>query len=468
MRAPSPEDTIAAIATPAGEGALGIVRMSGAEALPLAKRCFRRARAGPWRSHRLYYGTLVDPVSQEVLDHALCAYMRSPHSYTGADVIEFSCHGSPVVLRRTLAVLLQAGARLAERGEFTLRAFLNGRLDLTQAEAVMDVVRARTSTGLSLALGQLEGQLSHAIRAMRQRVLNLLARLEANIDFSEDGVPPVPPDELCRALDSLLDQIDRLLSTAQRGIVLREGIRAVLVGRPNVGKSSLLNAFVRADRAIVTDIPGTTRDVLEETVDMGGVPVILADTAGIVETTDIVEQFGIARSRRALEAADLIILVLDGSQPLQAEDRAVMGEVEQALHREPAKRLIVALNKADKGLYLTVPELRAQLASHAVVPTSAHTADGLDHIAAAVRELFLAGRLTTTNGAVVSSLRHREALRQAQTALREAQETAAADLPTDFVTIGLHGAVFALGELTGESATEDLLDRIFSQFCIGK
>ena len=461
------EDTIAAIATPPGEGAIGIVRMSGGAALAIARRCFRRQNPRRWQSHRAYVGEVVDPERGARVDQALCTYMRGPRSYTGEDVVEFSCHGSPLALRRALALLLSQGARLAQPGEFTLRAFLNGKLDLAQAEAVMDVVRARTGSGLTLALGQLEGRLSRRVQHVRQQALGLLARLEANIDFSDDDVPPVPAREVEAALDAALTGLEQLLATAQNGAIVRDGVRAVLVGRPNVGKSSLLNAFLSADRAIVTDIPGTTRDVLEETVDVAGIPLMLADTAGIAETDDPVERIGVERSRASLAAARLIILVLDCSMALQPADRALVREVKRSLEADRDQRAIVALNKADKPRALGPRDAQAVLAGCPVALTAALADDGLSALREVIGQTLLREALPADD-AVVTSLRHHAALAEARTALLEARQAAMEGLPADFVCIGLRAALHTLGELTGESATEDLLDRIFGEFCIGK
>lgn len=461
------EDTIAAVATPPGEGAIGIVRLSGPESLAIAGRCFKRRQSGPWRSHRAYVGLVVNPVSGAHVDQALCTYMRGPHSYTGEDVVEFSCHGSPAVLRRTLELLLGQGARPAQPGEFTLRAFLNGKLDLAQAESVMDVVRARTGKGLTFAVAQLEGRLSQQVQELRQQALGLLARLEANIDFSEDDVPPVPNREVEAAIVETLASLEKLLATAQSGAMMRDGVPTALVGRPNVGKSSLLNAFLSADRAIVTDIPGTTRDVLEETVDVDGIPLVLADTAGIVATDDVVERIGVERSRASLAAARLILLVLDGSMPLQPEDRSIVTEVLRLRQQQDDQRVIVAVNKADKPRVLSLEEVERLTENSPVVLTSALACDGLQALRAEISRSLLQGDLPA-DGAVVTSLRHQAVLREAHTALREARQAASDRLPADFVCIGLRAALNAFGELTGESATEDLLDRIFGEFCIGK
>ena len=461
------EETIAAVATAPGEGAIGIVRMSGTRALAIGKACFRRQKPGKWQSHRAYLGFVVDPLTNTQVDRAVCTQMRAPHSYTGEDVVEFSCHGSPAVLRRALELLLSQGARLAQPGEFTLRAFLNGKLDLAQAEAVMDVVRARTGRGLSLALDQLEGRLSRQVRDLREEVLGLLARLEANIDFSEDDVPSVPAREVEAAIADTLAALERLLETAQSGALVREGVRAVLVGRPNVGKSSLLNAFLSADRAIVTDIPGTTRDVLEETVDVDGIPLVLADTAGIAATADPVEQIGVERSRASLAAARLVVLVLDSSMPLQPEDRSVAAEVEHLRGANGDQRAIIALNKADRPRVLSQEDVEGLLEGSPVALTSALADDGLRELRGLIGKTLIR-QTPPADSAVVTSLRHQAVLEEARDALCEARQAATEDLPADFVCIGLRAALNALGELTGESATEDLLDRIFGEFCIGK
>ncbi len=461
------EETIAAVATAPGEGAIGIVRLSGTRALAIGESCFRRQKPGKWQSHRAYLGFVVDPLTNTQVDRVVCTQMRAPHSYTGEDVVELSCHGSPAVLRRTLELLLNQGARLAQPGEFTLRAYLNGKLDLAQAEAVMDVVRARTGRGLSLALDQLEGRLSRQVQDLREEVLQLLARLEANIDFSEDDVPSVPAHEVEAAIVDALAALERLLETAQSGAMVREGVRAVLVGRPNVGKSSLLNAFLSADRAIVTDIPGTTRDVLEETVDVDGVPLVLADTAGIAATADPVEQIGVERSRASLAAARLVILVLDSSMPLQPEDISVAAEVERLRGANGDQRAIIALNKADRPRVLAQEDVAGLLEGIPVARTSALAEDGLRELRGLIGETLIR-HSPPADSAVVTSLRHQAVLEEARGALCEARQAATEDLPADFVCIGLRAALNALGELTGESATEDLLDRIFGEFCIGK
>lgn len=455
------DDTIAAVATPPGEGGIGIIRLSGAAAPAIAETIFRPARPGRLRSYRLRYGHIVDPQSGEVIDEALLALMRAPRSFTREDVVEISCHGGPLPVQRTLSLALAAGARLANPGEFTMRAFLNGRIDLSQAEATLDVIRAQTRTALALAQAQLGGWLAQEIRRLRADLLEVLAYVTVLVDFPEDEVDAqdVGPD-LQRALETLR----RLLAGADQGQIYRQGARAVLVGRPNVGKSSLLNALLRADRAIVTNIPGTTRDTLEETANLGGVPVVLIDTAGITESSDPVEQLGIERSRAALESADLALLVFDSQVGLSDGDRRIAAVTLD-------KPTILVWNKIDApagsepaapGAPFAHPELRA------VVATSAHTGAGVDRLARTVAEVLLGGAPSTGDAHLVSNPRHRDALERALRHLETAAAGYRAGLPTDLMGGDLTVALNALGEITGESIGDDLLDVIFSRFCIGK
>ena len=455
------DDTIAAIATPVGEGGIGIVRLSGPEALPILRRVFRPARGGgpSWRPRprHLTYGHVIDPETGTPVDEVMAVYLRAPHTYTRQDMVELHGHGGFVPLRALLSVVLAQGARLAEPGEMTLRAFLNGRLDLAQAEAVLDVVRARTEAGLQAALHQLGGHLSAEIKAARQRVLDVLAHLTALIDFPEDDVPP---QAIAPELEAVARHLDELLRHADRGILLREGVRVAIVGRPNVGKSSLLNRLLRHDRAIVTDVPGTTRDVLEETLNVRGIPVVVVDTAGIRHTEDVVEAIGVERSRAAIAHADLVVLVVDASQPLTPEDRAIAGEIE-------GRPATVVLNKVDLPTVLT-PETVPFLPEAPRVCLSAATGEGIETLEETIFALVTGGQVMPAHGALVTNPRHKAALQQALAHVRAALETYHAGLPPDLITVDLHAAVNRLGEITGETATEDLLETIFSRFCIGK
>ncbi|MDE2919457.1 MAG: tRNA uridine-5-carboxymethylaminomethyl(34) synthesis GTPase MnmE [Chloroflexota bacterium] len=451
-------DTIAAIATPVGAGGIGVVRISGPEALWIARRVTRRPRdPKPRYAHlaRVYDG------NNELIDQALLLFMPGPRSYTGEDVAELSCHGGPIALRRVLDSILAAGARPAGPGEFTLRAFLNGRLDLAQAEAVADLVAAPTPAALAVAANQLAGRLSDAVGDMRSACLDLLAQMEAEVDFDEDEVPAMDRGVVAATLDSLHQRLEDALASAGRGIMQRHGVRVALVGSPNVGKSSLMNALLSTDRAIVTEIPGTTRDVLEESFDLDGVPIVLNDTAGLRETRDPVETLGVERSSRALDGADAVVLVLDASRPLLGNDENAAERVRQA-----AKPTIVSLNKRDLPHAVRADDVR-DLAPGAPIVRTAAIREDVSELRQALRHVI--GLVGADGGlALVASVRHQEALTRARDELAGARRAVADDEPSDFISIGVRGAVNALGEITGESATEDLLDVIFSKFCIGK
>jgi tRNA modification GTPase len=458
------DDTIAAISTPIGEGGIGIVRMSGPEALAILQKLFVKGKPTNLQSpisniqspNYLHYGHIVDPETSEVIDEVLVSYMKAPRTYTRQDVAEINCHGGIAPLRRILEFCLRRGARLASPGEFTLRAFVNGRIDLAQAEAVLDIVRAKTEAGLRVAVGQLEGRLSDQVRALRAQLIDVLAYLEATIDFEEDEIPErdIAPD-----LEGVRRQLEKLLAQADRGIIYRQGIRTAIVGRPNVGKSSLLNALLRTSRAIVTPIPGTTRDTLEETLNLQGIPLVLVDTAGIVaKTEDVIEQLGIERSRRALAQADLALLVIDRSEPLTEADRQIAGLA-------AGKTAILVVNKIDLpqagcGFDIMPGATRVEI--------SALTGEGLEELEEAIVEVVFSGQVLASDEPLVSSPRHKDILKRALDHVVSAQDAHAQGMPADFVAIDLTSAVNALGEITGETATEDLLETIFSEFCVGK
>ena len=454
------DDTIAAISTPVGEGGIGIVRLSGPDALAILQNIFLRGRKRSairkLQPYHLTYGHVVDPETDQTLDEVLVAYMPAPWTYTRQDVVEINCHGGIVPLRRVLELCLRYGARLASPGEFTLRAFLNGRIDLAQAEAVLDIVRAKTAASLRVAVGQLDGRLSHEVHQVRAQMVDVLSWLEASVDFAEDEIPPrdVAPD-----LEKVQGRLERLLSTADQGIVYRQGVRTAIIGRPNVGKSSLLNALLRTSRAIVTPIPGTTRDTLEETLNLQGVPLVLVDTAGITaDAEDVIERLGIERSRAALAQADLALVVVDGSEPLTSADH----DIAALLENKPS---LLVINKCDLPVVIDVDGFLPNLPR---VRISALTGEGLDTLELAIVETVFSGQVLASDALLVSNPRHKDILQRAHDHVLAARQTHAQGLPADFVAIDLTAAVNALGEITGETLHEDLLETIFSNFCIGK
>ncbi len=477
------EDTIAAIATPPGTGGVAIVRISGPDAFTIGRMLCRfpnqsQTENGLPASHTLTYGHVMDPVTGETVDEVLVAFMRAPRTYTREDVVEINAHGGPLVVRRILDLALSSGARAARPGEMTLRAFLNGRLDLAQAEAVMALINAESDAGRRLAMRQLQGDLSERVHAARTAALGALVRIEASIDFPEEEVPPPDPVELAAFITEARNTVADLLAGADRGRVLRDGLRVAIVGRPNVGKSSLLNALLRTERAIVTSIAGTTRDTVEERAIVGGIALHLVDTAGLTVTDDPVERIGVQRSRKAARSADLLLFVVDGARALTLEDAAAAADLRAVLSEDDATEavdgstrnaahVLLVVNKADLPAAVTSAQVEAFWPGVPAIGCSCVASGGTASLEAAIADLALGGQ-THTSDALVASARHRDALRRAAGHLAEADATLAAGTPLDFVSIDLRAALDALGEITGETATGDLLDRIFSEFCIGK
>ena len=456
------EDTIAAIATPLGEGGIAIIRVSGPEAVAVVDRVYRGKRSlKEVASHTIHYGHIVDPSSGERLDEVMVSVMRAPRTYTREDVVEVNCHGGIMVVRRVLETILKHGARLAEPGEFTKRAFLNGRIDLSQAEAVMDLIRSKTDRAMKMALKQVEGSLSREIKALRQMLIETLAHIEVTIDYPEHDVEEVTRELLRERCQQVEDGIDRLLRSAKEGKILREGLKTAIIGLPNVGKSSLLNALVKENKAIVTDIPGTTRDVIEEYVNIRGIPLQWIDTAGIRETEDEVERIGVERSRQALKEADLILLVLNRAEPLRKEERTLLETVK-------GMNTILVVNKGDLEPVLDVDWLRKEYAHLPLVEISAKEGWGLDRLEETIAELVLGGKVEGDDLTYVSNSRHIALLHEAKAALREAVEANESGLPVDIVQIDLRRAWEKLGEILGEEVSEALIDQLFSQFCLGK
>lgn len=451
--------TIAAIATAIvpQQGSVGIVRVSGTEALAIAHNLFHAPGRQIWESHRILYGYIHHPQTKQLVDEALLLIMQAPRSYTREDVVEFHCHGGIMAVQQVLQLCLEEGARLAQPGEFTLRAFLNGRLDLTQAESIADLVGARSPQAAQTALAGLQGKLAHPIRHLRARCLDILAEIEARIDFEED-LDPLDDSYIKTEIAQILAEVRKIISTADKGELLRTGLKVAIVGCPNVGKSSLLNAWSRSDRAIVTDLPGTTRDVVESQLVVGGIPVQVLDTAGIRATEDRVEKIGVERSLKSAQAADLVLLTIDASTGWTEADREIY---EQVKHRP----MILVINKID---IKTAESVQYPAEITQVVTTAAALTLGIETLEQAILEKVQAGKVYSADMDLAINQRQAAALTLAQTSLEQMQATIEQQLPLDFWTIDLRGAIQALGEITGEEVTESVLDRIFSRFCIGK
>ncbi|KAF0467970.1 tRNA uridine-5-carboxymethylaminomethyl(34) synthesis GTPase MnmE [Pediococcus pentosaceus] len=456
-------DTIAAISTPPGEGGISIIRISGVDALKTASQIYRGKDLNKVNSHTINYGHIIDPENGNEVDEVMVSVMRAPHTYTKEDIVEINCHGGIVATNRILQIILGLDARLAKPGEFTERAFLNGRIDLSQAEAVMDLIRAKTDQSMKVALDQLDGNLSHLITNLRQNILDVLAQVEVNIDYPEyDDVETMTARLLKEKAIEVKAKIQQLLSTAKQGKVLRDGLATAIIGHPNVGKSSILNHLLHEDKAIVTDVAGTTRDVIEEYVNVQGVPLKLVDTAGIHETEDKVEKIGVDRSRKALSQADLVILVLDSSVPLRDEDRELLRETNHM-------QRIVVLNKSDLEVKINLNELQEYVDDKEIIKSSAVSPLGTKDLEDRIAAMFFAGSIeNTSNNIMVTNARHIGLLKQADTALDAVLEGIETGMPVDLVQIDMTRAWDLLGEITGDSYQDELLDQLFSQFCLGK
>ena len=457
------EDTIAAIATPSGEGGIAVIRVSGSEAVAICDKIFHAGskKLTEVPTHTVHYGHIADPVTGARVEEALVTVMRAPRSFTKEDVVEVSCHGGFVSVRKVLDLLLDNGVRLAEPGEFTKRAFLNGRIDLSQAEAVIDLIRSKSDRAFRIALKQSEGSLSKKIKELRHQLVELMAHIEVNIDYPEHDVEEMTNTFIKEKCAAALLEIDRLLTTAQQGKILREGLVTAIVGRPNVGKSSLLNTFAQEERAIVTDIAGTTRDVVEEYVNVNGIPLKLLDTAGIRETADIVEQIGVEKSRQALADADLILLVFNGAEPLQPDELRMIEELKD-------RRIIAIINKLDLPQQLEEARLVEAFGEAHVVRMSLLHQQGINDLEKAIAGIFFSGQLESSDLTYVSNSRHIQLLKQAKQSLDDAYSATEQYIPIDMVQIDIRRAWEHLGEIIGDSVSDSLIDQIFSQFCLGK
>jgi tRNA modification GTPase len=459
------EDTIVAVSTATGPGAIGIVKMSGPDAIAIAESAFRPARGTPLLSRETYcllYGHVVDPRAGESIDEALLAVMRSPRSYTREDVVELHCHGGPAAQRAVLRLIVHLGARLAEPGEFTRRAFLNGRIDLAQAESVAAIVAARSSGALRASVRQLEGGLSEKLRLLRRELVRLLAQIEVTVDFSDEDVDPLDWESLVEDLASVQDDLARLLRTAFLGRALEQGVRTAIVGRPNVGKSSLLNALLMRERAIVSEIPGTTRDTVEELMEIGGIPIHLVDTAGMRSGGDHVEQLGVERSIKAMEQADLVLAVVDLSVPWDDADERLVGSL------DPARSIVVG-NKSDLPRWVNGgPTGGFGRADRHECEVSAVSGEGIDGLRARIQEIITGREGLHLEEPVLATERQRGLVSEAADRAGAALAGAARHRDEELVCEDIRGAVQALGRITGEELTPDLLDEIFSRFCLGK
>lgn len=456
------EDTIAAIATPAGEGGIAVIRVSGGEAIAVSDRIYRgRQKLADAPTHTVHYGFIVDPRTGGRVEEALVTVMRGPKSFTREDVVEISCHGGFVSVRKVLDLVLAHGARLAEPGEFTKRAFLNGRIDLSQAEAVIDLIRAKSDRAFKVALKQAEGSLSKRIKALRHQLVELMAHIEVNIDYPEHDVEEMTNAFIKNKCTEAIAEVDRLLASAGQGKILREGLITAIIGRPNVGKSSLLNTLAQEERAIVTDIAGTTRDVVEEYVHVNGIPLKLLDTAGIRETTDLVEQIGVEKSRQALAEADLILFVLSGAEPLQDDERLLIEQLR-------GRQALAIINKLDLPQRIETAELAASFGDERVVPMSIIRQEGIADLEKAIAGIFFSGQVESNDLTYVSNARHIQLLTKARDALGEALEATEQFVPIDMVQIDIRNAWEELGAIIGDSVGDSLIDQIFSQFCLGK
>ncbi len=463
------EDTIAAIATAYGEGGIGIIRISGDKAKDILDQIFMAglpvqfngAESSELQDRTLCYGHIIDRKKKEIVDEVLAVYMKAPQTYTREDVVEINCHGSMISLRKTLDLIIKCGARMAEPGEFTKRAFLNGRLDLSQAEAVIDLVKAKTNMGYEVSVAQLAGSLSNTVRAIRDELLEVLAHVIVNLDYPDADIEELSYNSLKESLKQIRGRIEALVETAETGMIIKEGLKTVIIGKPNVGKSSLMNALLKESRAIVTEIPGTTRDTIEEIISLKNIPIRLVDTAGIRETEDSIEKIGIARSKDSFNGADLVIFVLNASEELSFEDYAIMDYVIE-------KKAIVLFNKVDLGQRLKKQDV-LDVMPHAIVINTVITENqGIEELETAIFELVYGGKVKQQDSIMITNLRHKDLLKKASQCLGDALHMVDKKEALDFIEVDIKRSWELLGEIVGETVSEDIIDQVFSRFCLGK
>jgi tRNA modification GTPase len=456
------DDTIAAISTPLGEGGIGIVRISGRDSIKIADKIFRgKLPPSQIPSHTVNYGEIINPKTEEIIDEVLLTVFRAPKSYTAEDLVEISCHGGVLVLSKVLEQAVNGGARLAQPGEFTLRAFVNGRIDLSQAEAVAELIRSKTDLGHKLALKHLKGDLSERINSYRDKLIDILARLEVEIDFSDEDIEPLDKNEILNEIEYIEKDLESLLATYHDGKILREGLNVVIIGKPNVGKSSLLNALLKEDRAIVTPIPGTTRDVISEYANFKGIPVRLVDTAGYRISKDTIELEGIRRTKIEMSEADIMLLVIDTSLEVEREDLELEEQIKNS-------KYLIVLNKIDIGSENLVKRNEEKFRDESTARVSALKGDGIEDLKEMIVSCALTLKRDQTQGVILSSLRHKDALTRAKRSLSLAKDSLQKDLSPEFVALDLKAGLDAIGEVIGKTVTDDILNKIFSEFCIGK
>jgi len=457
------DDTIAAISTALGEGGIGIVRISGDKSMNILKKVFKSAKGkdvSKLHSYSMMHGYIIDPKTNEKIDEVIVSYMKKPSTYTREDVVEINCHGGVIAVRRVLQLTLDNGARLAEPGEFTKRAFLNGRIDLSQAEAVMDLIRAKTDESMKIALEQSEGKLSKQVEKINNKILDILAHIEAEVEFSEEDIDEVVNEKVIKDCEEVKGQMEDLLKNADKGKILREGLNVIIVGKPNVGKSSLLNALLEEKRAIVTDVPGTTRDTIEEYINIDGIPVKLIDTAGIREARNEVEKIGVERTKECIDKADLILFMIDGSREIDDEDMKI---VEIAKNRD----VIVIINKHDLPMNVDIEYIKKTFYNKPVLYVSVKTNEGISSIKEEITNFVYKGKVSVKD-IYVTNIRHKKALNDAIESIENGITTIKNGYPIDMASIDIKDAYLKLGEITGKTVSEDIIDRIFTNFCIGK
>ena len=456
------EDTIAAVATAYGEGGIGIIRISGEKSLDILRDIFEfGGETREIQSRRMTYGRIIDKENNSIIDEVLAVYMKGPKTYTAEDVVEINCHGSVVSLRKTLELVLRKGARMAEPGEFTKRAFLNGRLDLSQAEAVIDVVKAKTDRSFDVAISQLEGGLSLKISEIRQKLLDLLVDITVNIDYPDEDIEEITYENIGQNILLIANMIEKLLSTASTGRMIREGIRIAIVGKPNVGKSSLMNGLLKESRAIVTEVPGTTRDTIEEALSIRNIPVYLVDTAGIRDTSDKVEKIGIEKSKEAFNNADFVIFIIDGSRALSIEDEQIADHLE-------GKKSLVLINKCDLARAVDIKDVRKLVPDADIIETSLADGSGIDEIEEFIENMVYGGEISQSHSTMVNNVRHIDLLARSRDSLNDARSMTAAGQALEFIEVDVRSAYESLGEITGETVSDDIINEVFARFCLGK